>query len=405
MVVRGIAALTALGALALPGAASAQDPPFIDWNPFLPGLSSEYMPNQAGDCVNGDPACVDATLAEMYRRFDRLYATCDHNAVFSITYIRVTEQYRKADRAGGFFDDPVWLAQQDKTFARMYYEAYDAWAAGDLQRVPVAWRLALDAARDHKVSALGNLLMSMNAHVNRDQPYMMAAVGLNKPDGTSHKADHDKFNMLLNQVYDDVLAEVSQKFDPSTDDFTVPGTVWDDAAVFQLLQGWREMVWRHAEMLSAAKTTAERARVAAEIEAYAEAQGRLIMAASAYPSPLFGQSTAARDAWCRAHYFPRPGATHTAAKQGRATLTGRRVRVKRRVGLAELRCPAGGGECPGTLIVQRRRRILGRGDFSLPAGTRRVVRLAMRRGARLRGRATLVLRTPDATSKRRGTLG
>lgn len=400
---RGLTTLVALGALALPAAAGAADPPLIDWNPFLPSVSTEYTPNTTGACIGGDPACVDQTLQKMYARFDRLYPSCDHNAVFSLTYIRVTEAYAKALRGGGFFDDPQNMIEQIAAFSGMYFESTSAWEAGDRASVPPAWRLALDAGRDKQVSALGNMLMSMNAHVNRDEPFMLAATGLTMRDGRSRKGDYDKGNVLLNQVYDDVLAENSAKFDATTDDASVPGTVYDDAGFFQILQGWREQTWRHAELLVAAKTPEARRLVAEEIENYAIGQGNMIKQATAYPSPVFGPDAKARDALCKANYKPRPGASPAAAKQGRATLTGRKVRMKKRKGMVELRCPAGGGDCPGLVRLQRGRRVTGSSSFALPAGTRRVVKVPLARGARA-GRVTIVLRTPAKTVKRRGRL-
>ena len=72
----------------------------------------------------------------MYRRFDRLYPSCDHNSVFALIYTRVTEAIRKAVVRGDFYEEPAFLNHEDAVFARMYFEAYDAWESGDLATVP-----------------------------------------------------------------------------------------------------------------------------------------------------------------------------------------------------------------------------------------------------------------------------
>ena len=179
-------------------------------------------------------------------------------------------------------------------FARMYFEAYDAWERGDLANVPDAWEEAFDAGRDRSVAGIGNLLMSMNAHINRDFPFMLANLGLTMPNGASRKPDHDRGNEVLNRLYDDVLQEIARRWDPTVLSYDVRGTTIDDAGIFQILQGWREQVWRHAEMLVNAQTPEERQAVADYIEGYALEMARTIKAGSS------GDSTA-RDAHCAAY--------------------------------------------------------------------------------------------------------
>ena len=269
------AAVACAALLALPRPAAAEDPPLLDWNPLLPGLPQTYQPSKDADCVDGDPACIERTLTEMYRRFDANYASCDHNSAFGITYIRVTEAIRKAI-LDGVYQEPRFLAHEDRVFARMYFESYDAWKAGKRDRVPAAWREAWDAGRDRSVNGLGNLLLSMNAHINRDMPYLVEAIGMTKPDGSTRKIDHDRGNKVLNTLYDDVLKELSARYDTSIDDVDVPGFLGDDAALFQMLQGWREGVWRNAEMLDNAENAGQRKAASDYIEQYALHAGALI---------------------------------------------------------------------------------------------------------------------------------
>jgi Family of unknown function (DUF5995) len=286
-------------AFAWPAAAAAEDPPFVGWTALLPGLSVPYDATSPDDCIAGRVQCVDKTVREMTRRFEPLASSCDHNAIFALTYLRVTEEYRRTVESPTFFDDTPFVNHEDVVFANFYFAAYDAWKAGETAEVPPAWRIALDAAKNRSVSAYGNLLLGINAHVQRDLPLVLYSLGIVKPDGTSRKPDHDRVNQILNRVTDDVIAEIARRFDPTIDDASLPTTL-DDFGLFQAIVSWRESAWRNAELLALAPTPQARELVAQEIEANAASQARVIQAAAAYP-PLLG-GRAARDAFCATHW-------------------------------------------------------------------------------------------------------
>lgn len=352
--------------------AAAQDPPYVGWNPLVPGGPAPYHPSRETDCVNGSPACIEDTLSEMYRRFDANYASCDHNAAFGITYIRVTEAIRLAI-ARGVYEEPRYLAHEDRVFAAMYFGAFDRWKRGERSTVPAAWLEAFDTGRDRSVTGLGNLLLSMNAHINRDMPFLLDALGIVKPDGSSRKPDHDRGNPVLNTLYDDVLKELAARFDPTIDDFDAPGFMGDDAALFQTLQGWREGVWRNAELLAAARTPQQRKAASDHIESYALTQARMIKTFTT------SSSSAARDAHCaayrRSHREAGGIARAARARKGQKVRgTGVRVRVA---------CPELVRDCAGTLSLMRGKRRLG--ITRLPAvavGKSRVVRVRLSRRTR-----------------------
>jgi hypothetical protein len=130
--------------------------------------------------------------------------------------------------------------------------------------------------------------------VPRDLPFVLAEIGLVKPDGSSRKPDHDKVNEFLNKVSSDLIPEIARRFDPTIDDGDLPTWI-DDLATFQAVPAWRETAWRNAERLVAAGSAQERAQVAGEIEAYAASQALLIRSATAYG--LFEDSRA-RDGYC-----------------------------------------------------------------------------------------------------------
>jgi Family of unknown function (DUF5995) len=275
-----IAATMTFGALGL-GPATADEPEAVPWTDLLPGFTTGYDPTSENDCKKGHDRCVTAVIREMDRRFQPLAGACSHNALFSLMYLRTTEEYQRSALTPGFFSDPSFINHQDAVFAEYYFDAWDDHYRGR-PGVSDAWRLAFQAADAQKVSGTGNMLLGMSAHVNRDLPITLAGIGLVKPDGSSRKADHDKVNQFLVQVIEPLFDEASRRFDPSIDDGSIDGTYLDDTATLNLLQGWREQAWRNAERLVLAATPAERAAVEADIERSAALEAQLLIAATSY---------------------------------------------------------------------------------------------------------------------------
>jgi hypothetical protein len=298
--VRLLAVLTALVALIIPVGqqAAADDPIFLDWSSLLPGLVDEYQPSSANDCVAGRPNCVDATIREMERRFRSLGPACDHNAVFALAYLRTTQTYKWARDQSGFFTDTPWVNHEDAVFAKYYFAAYDNWAGGLRGQVPQAWLIAFDAAAARQVNGSGDLLLGMNAHVNRDLPITLAAVGMATPDGQSRKPDHDKVDQFLNTVLQPLLEELAARFDSSIIHIETPYGV-GYTGLFQTLAVWREQAWRNAQLLASATTPAARALALQEIETSAATQALAIKTANSYVPPVTQSST--RDTYCAAH--------------------------------------------------------------------------------------------------------
>ena len=264
---------------------------------LLPALPVKHTPYVGDVCPDGSPSCIDTTIAEMQRRLSISAASCDHDAIFDLAYLRVTENVRDAVNTGGVFADRVWLGQVDAVFAKLYFDSMDAWHSGDPAKraaTPKAWQIALKAADDRAVTGLGNFLLAMNAHINRDFSYVLAETGLTGADGTSHKKDHNAYNRRLDGLYGPVFAEEAARFDPAFDD--IDAGPFEETAAGIIMRGWREGVWRHAENLVLARTPLERLLAEQEIEAYAATQAALIRTTFASPD------SSARDAWCATHH-------------------------------------------------------------------------------------------------------
>ena len=262
---------------------------------LLLALPTPYKPYTGSICPGGEDACIDEVISEMEDRLEPLAESCSHHAIFSLAYLRVTENVRDANRSG-YFDDREWLNTLDTIFADMYFRTMDDYAAG--RSVTPAWKAALDDSENRTLNGLGNFMMNMNAHINNDFPRALAQAGLVTEDGISHKPDHNAYNQRLDSLYRPVFIEESQRFDPAFDQFHVGPVEGTVAGV--IMRGWREGVWRNAELVANAKTPAQQKAVSDWIENYALAQAQLIRSL-----PIFRAtpaSNAARDAWCAIHH-------------------------------------------------------------------------------------------------------
>jgi hypothetical protein len=262
----------------------------------ISGPARAADPVNTKDCQRGTTRCVDAVIAEMRRRLAPLVRSCDHDAIFSLAYLRTTEAYRRAVSDPNFFSDNTFVNREDAVFASLYFTHDSNYRAGRRSQVPAAWQLAFDAAEGRRVSGAGNMLLGMNAHITRDLPIVLDQLGLGS------RADHDKVNDLTAPLYGPVLDEIARRFDPSVREPSggdVPGTGVDQDLVVQLGLAYREDAWQKAQLLHSAPTPTAKAVVMAGIEADAAARARGLLASYAYKP---GESSARRDAWCAVHH-------------------------------------------------------------------------------------------------------
>jgi hypothetical protein len=214
---------------------------------LLPPISSPpSAPDYSADCGVDGLKClrwVERELAGWERFFG-----CDHRAVFPTVYRLLTQETRwQMEINPNIFQDPAGLGQEAVEFYRLYEQMIRAHLAGDI--IPPAWQLVMDVAQQGDWTAGHDMLMAINAHVQRDMPFAVAKTGLTLPDGSSRKADHDLFNEILNRAYPRIVQAVGQRYDPimlTVGSLGVPGNL----AAMQLVALWREGVWRNAERLT-----------------------------------------------------------------------------------------------------------------------------------------------------------
>lgn len=304
-----LAALVAGASILVPSTATGQelstDALYVNWATWLPAYVTEFDPGSADDCVAGRDKCAIKTVKEMTRLVDELAGTCSHNAVFALAYTRISQGYAwiRGTDDGEYYSNTAGLNYIVEVFARTYLKWWNRWATdGPDADVPASWQTAFAAADGKTLTGSGDLIVGINAHINRDLAFVLAASGLVNTDGTSRKADYDKVNNLLYLLTKPLTKEEAQRFDPSMDN----GELYSlgDPATFNLIASWRERAWRNAEDLLSARDTTQFEAVAQRIETDAAAEGGLLAASTAYLPPL--TSTKERDAYCSQHYADAP---------------------------------------------------------------------------------------------------
>lgn len=274
--------------------ASASEPANIPWETFLPALpsSNAIQPGSVPYCRKATIRCIDTEIKRM-RAAQKSFG-CDHRGVFATTYLELTRQMRDTLRVRPhFFNDARYLYTEDALFADIYFNTVHNYEIG--KPVPPAWQIAFDTAKSGNVNAAQDMLLGINAHVQNDMPFVLAALGQRTKTGASRKPDHDKMNEILDAAYERVVRQVQDRYDPLMADTNPSWTQGDDVFGVEMVKEWREQVWRNAERLIAAKTAAERAQITSQIQQYAAGWARTI----ANPIQIPGYR-AQRDAYCQA---------------------------------------------------------------------------------------------------------
>ncbi|HEX8053641.1 MAG TPA: DUF5995 family protein [Thermoleophilaceae bacterium] len=276
-------------------AGGSSHPANVHWESFLPALpsSSSAQPGPVPHCRKATSRCIDEQVKRM-KRLQREMG-CDHRGVFATTYLELTRQYRDDLKAGmkNQLQDLKYLYREVAVFANVYFETFKRFKRGE--DVPEAWRIAFETARSGEVNGAQDMLLGINAHVQNDMPFVIAALGIRARDGSSRKPDHDVVNDVLDRAYERVVAEVSARYDPFVSTTNAPWNPGDDVAGLEMVRVWRENVWRNAERLVNAASDEERQRISEDIKARASDWARGI---ATFQTPGDRQR---RDMYCAAH--------------------------------------------------------------------------------------------------------
>ena len=273
-------------------ARASEHPANVNWPEYLPAMEggAEVQHGPVPYCRRATVRCIDAQLRRMRSLQHRL--GCDHRGVFTTTYLELTREIRLTwTRRPGFYRDWRYMFREVAAFANVYFNSVRAYSEG--RDVPDAWRIAFETAASGDANAAQDMLLGINAHVQNDMPFVLASLGLRRPDGETRKIDHDRANAVLDWAYERVVQSVAERYDPIVRTTNAEWNPADDVLGLEMVKGWREGVWRNAERLLGAETDAERREVAQEIEDHAALWARQIA------GPQMPGYRAQRDAYCR----------------------------------------------------------------------------------------------------------
>ncbi len=289
---RGMAALVS-GCLFAVMPALAGDGPFIPTTQYLPPVApAGPAEERVQECGADGLKCI--RWVENQLAAWEAYFGCDHKAVFPTVYRLLTKETRLyLEQDPAMFDDPAGLGYE----AVKFYELYDRMIKAHLNggEIPQAWQTAMEVAAEGDWTGGHDMLLAINAHVQRDMPFALAAAGINLPNGESRKPDHDRFNQILNAAYDTIVQEVGRRYDPIMTDVDSQGGPFDNLGAQQLVAAWREGVFRNAERLTSAEGNEAMMAITREsIESFANVSAQIIR-----NGEIPGQR-ARRDAHCEA---------------------------------------------------------------------------------------------------------
>ena len=164
----------------------------------------------------------------------------------------MTRGVRDAVLSPAYFAEPAASAHADAVFARFYFEAFDDWAAGRVDEVAGAWRLAFGAAERGRPNAATDLLLGMNAYISRDLAYVVVGIAAWQREVDLAHGDFERINDVIAGVKGPMLQGSAARFDPTLVllDLPLPALAAGDSV--DLIGRWRDQALEHGIRLSEA---------------------------------------------------------------------------------------------------------------------------------------------------------
>jgi hypothetical protein len=204
----------------------------------------------------------------------------DRRAIFLTVYGTVSQAVRRRV-ADGFFGDNAWVGRYTVAFANLYRTALHAYERK--APVPRAWTLCFDAALRGDGLVLQDLLLGVNAHINRDLAVALSEVSIG-PDREARYRDHVAVNEVLASVMQEATDRLSLAYAPGLAGLDeLAGELDEMLGVFSL-EVARESAWESAASLANARHDLERRLALKLLETRAALLARLLLKGSISPA-------------------------------------------------------------------------------------------------------------------------
>jgi hypothetical protein len=130
-------------------------------------IVKKYLPTQADNLIlrMNEVASINDVLDRLKTMIQWAIQNQSPLGYFPSLYYRMTAAVRDGINQG-VFENGARMERLDVLFARRYFEAFDAFQAG--QPCSQSWQVAFDATKDDKYTVLQHLMLGVNAHINLD---------------------------------------------------------------------------------------------------------------------------------------------------------------------------------------------------------------------------------------------
>ena len=193
------------------------------------------------------------SVADVMQTMQRIDAACidgDGLKWFNWLYLQVTQAAETRILTAGF-SDPVWLAQLDVQFARLYFTALQSALDGNAaQPLPGCWRALFDRRGQIQTARIQFALAGINAHINHDLP--MAIVATCEATGTVPQHGSTQYNdyTALNATLDGLIESAKHTLNVRLlGDVLPPASNVEDTIAAWSVSAAREAAWKNAEIL------------------------------------------------------------------------------------------------------------------------------------------------------------
>ena len=191
-------------------------------------------------------------------------AARDRRGVFVSAYL-VTSQTLAEWIAAGRFARNDSVARSVVNFANLYLEALTGFENPTRPEIPKAWRTSLGVSASGSATVMQDLLLGINAHLNRDLPFAVLEAGIDVH-CRSCRRDFFRINDALRVSIPAIRKRVLSVYRPQWRGLAVLCGDRIDDLVMEAFCISRESAWEWASALQQASSHPERRRVAVAID-------------------------------------------------------------------------------------------------------------------------------------------
>jgi hypothetical protein len=160
------------------------------------------------------PTTQDARLTALAEQLEglaaRYEADKDSRCVFTYAYAFMTRRLAEELPIAGMAD-PEWVVALAEAFGARYVAAVTGWD-DDRASVPDGWAAVFETICPRRTSPLEDLVFAMAAHIIRDLPHALIAVGLEDAQGRSHVGDFHAVNRVMGHTVDEMQSRIGKRY-------------------------------------------------------------------------------------------------------------------------------------------------------------------------------------------------